>query len=302
MEQLVFFEEAAAAHAPDDLDIIGKYLAGPAIMAHGTADQKERHLPRILSAKEIWCEGFSEPGAGSDLAAVSTRATHDSDGYSITGRKIWTTNGSLADFCYLLAATSDGPRHHNLTVFLFDMRQPGVTVTPLRDMSNDAHLSEVFLDGARATTADVLGKEGAGWQLSSLLGFRSERQAWDGLRRYVQMREWFDQLQECTGHAPIAAASVQHLEVRLELLKWHVRRTVSLMDAGGAWFPTAAVIKLYWSELIQDIATAGLQGNCRIHRDYWRQRFLESRSATIAGGTAQLQRNVIADVALALPR
>lgn len=304
LENLAFYEEAAAVHALDELNTIGKYLAGPAIIAHGTPEQKALHLPKILAGEWIWCEGFSEPGAGSDLAAVSTTAERVGDEYRINGQKIWTSRAEVASFCYLLVRTSkELPRHHNLSLFLFDMRQPGVKTTPIRQITGEqTHFSQVFFDGARATPSQMLGKENEGWALGTLLGFRSERQAADALRRYVQMHEWFDQLRECTDETCAHPDAFERLRVRLEVLRWHIRRCVELTANGRKWYPASAVLKLYWSELMQEIATAGLELACARHLGYWRLRYLDSRASTIYGGPAQIQRNVIADRVLELTR
>jgi alkylation response protein AidB-like acyl-CoA dehydrogenase len=303
VEQLVFYEELAIAHAPDELDRIGKFLTGPAVIAHGTDEQKERYLRPILAAEELWCEGFSEPGAGSDLAALSTRAERRGDEYVVHGQKTWTTNADLADRIYLLARTSDErPRGHNLTVFLMDMRQPGVEVVPIRQITGETHFSEVFFDGAIAHPEEILGVEHEGWSLGKLTGFRAERHLVDALVHYREMREWADRLRGCALETGTDPHAFYGFETELELLRWHVMRATEVMATGGDWYPPVSITKVFWSELMQRLTEAGLALDCPEHRDYWRHRFLDSRASTIYGGTIQIQRNVVADRVLGLPR
>ncbi|HEY4278673.1 MAG TPA: acyl-CoA dehydrogenase family protein [Conexibacter sp.] len=304
LEQLVFYEEMAIAHAPDELDRIGKFLTGPAVIAHGTEAQRERFLKPILAGEELWGEGFSEPGAGSDLAALSCRAERQGeDEYVIHGQKTWTTNADLSDRIYLLARTSDTlPRGHNLTVFLMDMHQPGIDVVPIRQITGETHFSEVFFDGAIAQREDILGEEHEGWGLGKLTGFRAERHVVDALVHYREMREWADRLEECHCEVDRDPGGLRHFETQIELLRWHVMRATELMATGGDWYPPVSITKVYWSELMQRLTEAGVALDCPVHRDYWRHRYLESRASTIYGGTIQIQRNVVADRVLALPR
>jgi alkylation response protein AidB-like acyl-CoA dehydrogenase len=303
VEQLVFYEELAIAHAPDELDRIGKFLTGPAVIAHGTEEQKERFLRPILAAEELWCEGFSEPGSGSDLAALSCRAERRGGEYVIHGQKTWTTNADLADRIYLLAKTSDTlPRGHNLTVFLMDMRQPGVEVVPIRQITGETHFSEVFFDGAIAHPEEILGAEHEGWSLGKLTGFRAERHLVDALVHYREMREWADQLRECAVEVGRDPEQFAGFETELELLRWHVMRATEVMATGGDWYPPVSITKVFWSELMQRLTQAGDALFCPTHLDYWRHRYLDSRASTIYGGTIQIQRNVVADRVLGLPR
>lgn len=302
IEEYVFFEECARAHAPDLLDIIGRFVAAPAIIGFGSDEQKRRFVPRILSGDEIWCEGFSEPNAGSDLAAVTTTAVRDGDTYRISGVKVWTSNAHLADRCVLLARTSlTARRHHNLSIFLLDMRQPGVHAVPIRQITDSKDTSQVFFDGAIATAAELLGVEHEGWGFATLAGFRSTRGTFDAARR-VFLRESFDQIRDCCRTVGGPWAEVERVETKLDLLRWHGMRATELRAAGRDHAPASAILKVYWSELWQEINELGLSLACPLHEEYWRVRYLEARSATIYGGTAQIQRNVIAERVLGLPR
>lgn len=302
IEQAIFYEEVALAHAPSELNVIGKFLAGPALINSGTPEQRSRFLPRILSAEEIWCEGFSEPNAGSDLAAAATTATWDGECYRISGQKTWTSRADLADRCYLLARTDPtGPRYRNLSVFLFNMNQPGVTVRPMRQITGNSPFSEVFFDDAVATPDELLGERNHGWELSTLNGFRRQRQVTDGLRRYVELREWCDQLTVCVAENRRGTERLEEIVTRLNLLRWHLYRTSELIARDENWLPASSVVKVYWSELMQAIAEFGQNLRCAAHEEYWRYRYFYSRAATIYGGTAQIQRNVIASSVLGLP-
>lgn len=301
---LIFFEEAGRAHAPEELNVIGKHVAGPSIVVNGTDEQRAKYLPAILSGKEIWCEGYSEPGAGSDLASVQTLAEPDGDGtYRVTGQKIWTSNARIADRCWLLARTSrELPRHHNLSMFLLDMHQPGIEVRPIRQITGESHFNEVFFDGATVLRADLVGDEHEGWRLATLRGQRAGRQAIaGGMRRYMQIAEWLDILGHCVQGTP-SAAEHRALSTKATLLRWQVARGTDLLVRDADWFPVTSVLQMWWSQLMQDITACGLRQSCTEHREFWRGLHLESLAATIYGGSSQIQRNVVADRVLGMPR
>jgi alkylation response protein AidB-like acyl-CoA dehydrogenase len=303
LEQFVLYEEFAIAHAPDELDRIGKFLTGPAVIAYGTQEQKERFLPPILKGEELWCEGFSEPGAGSDLAAVSTTAVREGDHWVINGQKIWTTNADRADRCYLLVKTSNELRPgHNLTVFLIDMHQPGVEVVPINAITGEKHFSAVFFDGAIATDADILGELNEGWSLGKLTGFRAERHLVDAIVHYRELKEWSERLRQCEHEVGASDEDADRFDVELEMLRWHVMRATELTATGGDWYPPVSITKVFWSRLMQQLTEAGLALDCPEHRAYWQHRFLDARASTIYGGTIEIQRNVVANQVLGLPR
>lgn len=301
IEEFIFYEAAARAKAPDTLNYIGYDLAGPALMAYGTTEQRERYLPRILGAQDVWCEGFSEPDAGSDMAAVSTTAVRDGEGWRINGQKTWTSHAGVADLCYLLVRTDpDRPRRQNLSVLLVDMRQPGVRVRPIRQITDEREFCEVFFTDAYAPAGSLLGTENDGWRLATLAGFRQTRGVKDGLRRYVLIRSAMDTLLHCAGASGRSAP--WRLDREVELLRWHVMRSAEMLARGIDKPGGRSVMRLVWSLLWQRIAQEGLTTTCAGHEWFWRQEFLYSRSLTIAGGTTQIQRNVIANNVLKLPR
>jgi alkylation response protein AidB-like acyl-CoA dehydrogenase len=305
IEDVIFLEECAAAGAPTELNSLGKHLAGPAIITHGSAAQKERHLRAILSNREFWCEGFSEPDAGSDMASVLTTARRDGDHWHLTGQKIWTTFSPIADRCYVLARTSDtAPRRQNLSVFLVDMHAPGVNVVPIRQITGITQFGQVFFD-VDVPDDDLLGNPGQGWELASLVGaHRTAGAALGASSRWVDIHRFLRYLRACaaeTGNTAILSR-IADLAEQSDLVKWHVRVTTELCAQDRPWRGEQAVLKLVWSRLAQECTEVGLELMCDEHEGFWRDEYLDSRKHTIAGGTSQLQRNVIADRILALPR
>ena len=302
----IFFEECAAAHAPEQLNRLGLNLAAPAIITYGTEAQKQRFLPGILKGEEIWCEGFSEPNAGSDLAAVSTTARFDGERWLINGSKIWTSFAHLADRIYLLAKTSpDGSRHQNLTVFLMNMRQPGVDPRPLKQITGRAEFNQVFFDDAVAHPDEVLGVVNDGWRLATIGAgsLRASKVGEGTWHHYVEMRVWLDKMQAQVDESGIANPHIQPLRDRLDLMWWHISRAAGVLKGSEGFLPMrgeAQVIKLQWSHLAHDIVAAGLAASNQKDRAYWRDQFLEARPTTIYGGSSQLRRNVLADQVLRL--
>jgi alkylation response protein AidB-like acyl-CoA dehydrogenase len=303
VEEVIFFEECAAVHAPQELNLLGFRLAGPAIAHYGTQEQKERHLPRILSGEEMWCEGFSEPNAGSDMASVSTVGRRlPGGGWHVQGQKTWTTFAPLADRCYLLTRTSDGPKRHNLSVFMLDMHSPGVEVRPIRQITGIAGFGEVFVD-ADVPDSDMLGADGDGWQLSSLVGaHRTAGAALGAVQRWSDLHILVDHLRDCARTGNVPAERVEDLADRVEVHRWQIRRVTELAVGDRSVGGPSAVLKLVWSQLAQALTQCGLDARCPEHESYWRDMHLDFRKLTIAGGTSQLQRNVIANRVLALPR
>jgi alkylation response protein AidB-like acyl-CoA dehydrogenase len=303
IEEFIFYEEVGRAGTPDMLNFIGFDLAGPAIIAHGTEDQKQTLLPRILSCEDLWCEGFSEPNAGSDLASVSTTAVLDepSRTYLVSGQKVWTSLAQLADRCYLLAKTSQAkPRHHNLSLLLMDMRVPGVDPRPIRQATGGSEFCELFLDNVAVPADRLLGEKNNGWQLATLAGFRMNRRIFDALRRSVVIERMVGQLERCATAA--TRETMLSLRADTDLLRWHILRCVELAAQGRESNHAAAILRVVWSKLWQRVVDAGVETRCAEHDDFWRTEYLFARSVTIAGGTEQIQRNVIADRIIGLPR
>lgn len=303
IEEAIFYEECALAGAPEGLGRIGRDLAGPILMQFGNDEQRSKYLPPILDGSEIWCEGLSEPDAGSDLASLKTRATRRDGEYVVTGGKIWTSYAHYSRRSLLLAKTSlDAPRHHNLSLFALDMDQPGVTTTPIRQITGGREFNQVFFDEATVSAADRIGKEGEGWQMIQF-GLRSGGGAAHALLKYLELRRIYGQLRECMHETSLRdRGEAEELRISIEVFRWHLLRCVESLASGHPDRGANSIIKLLWSELEQSLTTAGLDAQCDAHEEYWRFAYLRSKSRTIAGGTSEVQRNIIANRVLGLPR
>lgn len=301
LEELVFYEECALAGAPDGLSRIGRLLVGPTLINHGTAEQQQRYLPKILSGEEIWCQGFSEPNAGSDLAALETYAMRKADNYIVRGSKIWTSFAHYADRCLLLARTSDRPRHRNLSLLMVDMRQPRITISPIQQMTGNQDFNEVRFDGALATIDDRIGDENGGWKVA-MTTLTAERGSVEAMTKYVEMLQQMKQLEDCVRHVQNGASRLDELQTSLELIRQHSLRVAELRASDQQWSGPGSILKLAWSEMWQQLTRFGLELSCRRHADYWRRAYLESRATTIYSGTSEIQRNVIAERVLGLPK
>ncbi|CAM5477275.1 acyl-CoA dehydrogenase family protein [Streptomyces aurantiogriseus] len=318
-QQVAWAEEYARSGAPPRSGHIGENLLAPTLLAHGTAGQKARFLPPVAAGTELWCQGYSEPGAGSDLAGVRTKAEPDDDGrtYRITGQKIWTSLAHEADWCFVLARTDPGStRHRGLTFFLVPMDQPGrIEVRPIRQMTGTSDFNEVFFDGAHARVEHVVGAVGDGWRVAmSLLGF--ER----GVSTLAQQIGFAEELGRVirtaveTGAAddPVVRDRLVRLWAELRAMRWNALRTLG--GSGGPGAPSVA--KLLWAgwhqrlgELAVEVrgAAAGAgpadwSPSAPYELDEAQQLFLFSRADTIYGGSDQIQRTIIAERVLGLPR
>lgn len=313
-QQVIFAEEYARAGAPPRLNHIGVELAGPTILAYGTDEQKARLLPAIARGEQLWCQGYSEPNAGSDLANVRTRAWRDGDDWVIEGQKVWTSLAQFSDWIFVVARTepgSKGPK--GLSFLLVPMDQPGVVVRPIRQITGDAEFNETFFDGARTAAANLLGEPGKGWQVAmALLGF--ER----GVSTLAQQMGFRNELDEVIHAAkangaardPLIRQRIAKAEIGLRLMRYGALRMLS-GGTGGAVEAAALTYKIQWAtwrrslgELAIDVL--GIGGETAEGEDYafnsLSTLFLYSRADTIYGGANQIQRNIIAERALGLPR
>jgi alkylation response protein AidB-like acyl-CoA dehydrogenase len=301
--QVIFFEEYARAGGPGRLSHMGEYLLAPTLIAFGTAEQQARFLPPIARAQELWCQGYSEPDAGSDLASVRTTAVLDGDVWRITGQKVWTSLAHLADWCFVLCRTHpEAPKHRGLSFLLVPMRQPGVQVRPIVQLTGDAEFNEVFFDGAVTAAENVVGAPGDGWRVATgTLGF--ER----GVATLGQQLGFTREFQSIVDGAraggrlddPVVRDRVVQAWVGLQTLRHHALRTL-----GSAPTPmTASVAKLLWAPWHQrlgelavelDGVTAGPDGGLTDAQ----RLFLFTRADTIYGGSNEIQRNIIANVLL----
>ncbi len=308
-ESAIFFEELARHRAPLPGNVLGLLLAGPTIMTWGTEDQRDRFLAPILTAEEIWCQGFSEPGAGSDLAAVKTRAVRDGDGWSITGQKVWTSYAHHSRWCMLLARTApDAPKHKGITYFLLDMEQDGVEVVPLRQITGESHFNELFLDGARATDAQVLGEVDGGWRVA-MTTLSNER---SGLAFFHQVR-----MQQLVGELtralnarglladPRTADRLADVAAQVEVLRLTAYRGLTHLETRGEPGPESALTKLMWSRANQQLtqlAVDALGPDALAADSPWAYEVLRARGNTLEGGTTEILKNIAAQRVLGLPR
>ena len=323
VEYGVFLEEMARADAPEGLNIIGRNLAGPVIMAHGTQKQKERFIPAILKADEVWCQGFSEPGSGSDLASVRTRIVRDGDHFVINGQKIWTSFAQFSQWCFLLGRTDpDVPKHKGLSFVLIDMRTPGITIRPLVQITGETEFNEVFFDNVRVPVENLVGELNQGWRIA-MSTLRFERGPEEALPRQVRFRRDLDRIidfarrtrregrtlaKDAVVRQKIAASYIELELVRLNGLRAQAR-VAKGQDLGAA----ASTTKLYWSHMAQRMAETAMElageGGALLPGDssaaeegLFAFRFLQSRAMTIYSGTSEIQRNIIAEQVLGLPK
>lgn len=302
-EEVVFHVLAAKAQAPDGLARVGKILTAPMLVSHGTEAQRAKYLPKILSGEEVWCQGFSEPGAGSDLAGVSTIARKTEGGYLVSGRKTWTSFVQHASRCLVLAQTDrEAPRYKNLSMFLVDMNQPGIVVNDIKQISGAVHFAEVQFEDTFVAEEDRVGAEGDGWNIAMKV-LTDERGGTETATRYVEIRADMDLLLASCAGRPELANELQDLDVRTELLRWQLSKVVDLeTDQSDEFWRAISILKVLWSELWQDVARAGLEAMMPGDREHWRNQYLESKAVSIYSGTNEIQRNIISERVLGLPR
>ncbi len=322
MEQAIFYEEMARARAPELPNVIGLDMAGPAIIHHGTEAQKKRYPPKILSAEEIWCQGFSEPNAGSDLAAVETRAEKGNGSYVINGQKVWTSFAHYAQWCILLTRTDPkAPKHKGLTYFLVEMGSPGVSVKPLRQMNGDAEFNELHLENVEVPAENILGSENGGWEvaITTLMFERGPRT----LSRQLMLRQGIDQALELArrmerdgrkvAEDPLMRQRLAQCYIDCQALRYSNLRALTRLLRGEPPGPEGSASKLFWSETWQRLLELVLEiegpyaalwegSDWALEGGYWQFRHLRSRGDTIAAGTSEIQRNIIGERVLGLPK
>jgi len=322
IESAIFNEEIARVRAPAPLNELGLSMGGPTILEHGTEDQKRRYLPKILSCEEIWCQGFSEPSSGSDMAGLGTRAVLDGDHFIVNGPKVWTSLGHLSDWCMLLVRTdADAPKHRGISYLLVDMHTPGVTVRPLRQMTGEAEFNEMFFDDVRVPRENLLGPLNGGWGVA-LTTLMNER-ATLALATVMRFRNVFDDLAElgrqvirdgtCTLDPRIIRQTLAQFYIEVESMKYLAYRNFSRLTRGGTPGPEGSISKVLWSELNQRMnefamvlqgprATLAEGSDHAVDDGRWQYALLRSRGNTIEEGTSEIQRSIIAERLLRLPK
>jgi alkylation response protein AidB-like acyl-CoA dehydrogenase len=307
--QAIFYEEAAAAESPPHVGVIGLGMAGPTIMAHGTEEQKQRYLPKILSAEEIWCQGFSEPGAGSDLASLKTTARAEDGRFVLNGQKVWSSYAHIADFCILIAKSDpDAPRYQGYTYLIVDMHAPGVEVRPLRQITGEAEFNEIFLTDVAVPRENLLGEVGGGWQVAittllherATLGFALTAGLDVNVRKLVALAR-----ERGAADDPLVRDRVAREWIELQGLRYTNYRALTALMQTGAPGPEGSAVKLHWSEQNQRLTKLALEllgAEAPLAGGYWQHQQLRSRGNTIEAGTSEVLRNIIAERVLGLPR
>jgi alkylation response protein AidB-like acyl-CoA dehydrogenase len=317
IEQAILQEEWARAEAPQLINALGLYLIGPTIISVGTAEQKQRFLPKILSAEEIWCQGFSEPNAGSDVASLGTKAARDGEHFVVNGQKIWTSLAHVADWCLLLTRTDpNAPKHKGITALLVDMHSPGVVVRPLRQINGDASFNEVFFDNVRVPVANVLGEVNKGWQtaITTLMNERANL----GTGTYVAFKRNLDMLVERAralkrngkplSQDPLVRQKLAQAYLELEVFRLNNTRSLSRLSKTGVPGPEGSILKIFWSEYNQRFQQAAMEilgPHAQLHGfdgGKWVFDYLRTRANTIEAGTSEILRNIVAERVLGLPK
>ena len=322
IQQIIYQEENARAKVPVPMNLAGITMAGPVLIARGTEEQKQRHLKKILTADEVWCQGFSEPNAGSDLAALKTKAEVHGDDFVVNGQKVWTSWARYADWCMLLVRTDpEAPKHKGITFLLVDMRSPGITVRPLKQINGDEDFNEVFFEDVRVPRSQVVGAVNAGWDIA-ITCLMHERQTLTFNRQLQSSIALTEMLETARGLQLEGAPATQHAVVRQKLaaayidshaMRYTAYRNLTKALRGEVPGPEGSVEKLFWSEMYQRQLETSLEmegpfsqlieGSAHaIDGGKWPYLMLYSRGRTIAAGSSEVQRNIIAERVLGLPR
>jgi alkylation response protein AidB-like acyl-CoA dehydrogenase len=322
MEQVIFIEEMARAEAPPMANVIALGLIGPTIIAFGTPEQKKRYLAKMLSAEEIWCQGFSEPNAGSDLAALSTAAVLDGDHFVVNGQKVWTSYAWAADWCELVVRTDPTvPKHKGLTALLVDMHSPGVEVRGLKQMSGESEFGEIFFRDVRVPVANVVGKVNEGWGVA--MGTLMHERGTFGAALQVNYRRNFNRLVEIAKHIdrngkpasedPVIRQKLAQCYAEIEVMRLNQLRAFSRINETGVPGPEGSIQKIFWSELNQRFQQVAMEilgpygqlahgSPDAFDEGQWAYGYLRSRGNTIEAGTSEIQRNIIGHFVLGLPK
>jgi alkylation response protein AidB-like acyl-CoA dehydrogenase len=308
-ESAIYFEELGRARVPMAANVLGLLLGGPTLMAWGTQEQKDRYLAPILSAEEIWCQGFSEPDAGSDLAALKTRAVKDGEEWVVTGQKVWTSGAQYSKWCMLVART-DGEvaKHKGLTYFLMDMEQDAVQVRPLRQITGEAEFNELFIEEARIPDANVVGGVGNGWKVA-LTTLMNER-AGLGFALQIRLRQLLDDLIAIAAERGLLedalyADALAELHVRCESIRLLAWKGLTDVEKYGQPGPEGSLVKWLWSDTNQrltQLAVDVVGPEALTAGTSWSYELLRARGNTIEGGTTEVLKNIVAERVLGLPR
>ncbi|MCK9503741.1 MAG: acyl-CoA dehydrogenase [Porticoccaceae bacterium] len=323
IEQAIFAEEMARAKAPEGLNIIGRNLVATTLLHHGTEEQRLRYLPKILSGDEVWCQGFSEPNAGSDLASVRCKAELKGDHFVVNGQKIWTSYGQYAQWCIVLVRTnSEVAKHKGISFLLVDMRSPGVTLRPLKQISGESEFNETFFDNVEVPLENLVGELNGGWKIA-MTTLAYERGPEDALGRQIRFKQELDRLIHTLSQLqrndraiiedPVVRQKVAKSIVDLEVMRLNVLRRFSKALKGEPRGPDASMVKLYWSHIMQNMYEMALEvlgplasltegDSLAAAMGRYQLSYLQSRAFTIYSGSSEIQRNIIAERVLGLPK
>jgi alkylation response protein AidB-like acyl-CoA dehydrogenase len=322
MEQVIFIEEMARAEAPPMANVIALGLIGPTIIAFGAPEHKKRYLAKMLSAEEIWCQGFSEPNAGSDLAALSTTGVLDGDHFVVNGQKCWTSYAWAADWCELIVRTDPAaPKHKGLTALLVDMHSPGVEVRGLKQMSGESEFGEIFFRDVRVPVENVVGKVNEGWGVA--MGTLMHERGTFGAALQVNYRRNFNRLVEIAkridrngkpaSEDPVIRQKLAQCYAEIEVMRLNQLRAFSRINETGVPGPEGSIQKIFWSELNQRFQQVAMEilgpygqlahgSPDAFDEGQWAYGYLRSRGNTIEAGTSEIQRNIIGHFVLGLPK
>ncbi|MBV9869767.1 MAG: acyl-CoA dehydrogenase family protein [Frankiaceae bacterium] len=318
--QGIFLEESARIGAPAHVGGIGLGMAGPTIIAWGTDEQKKRYLAPLLSGEEVWCQGFSEPGSGSDMGAAKTRAVLDGDEWVVNGQKVWSSWAHIADWCILVVRTDpDAEKHRGLSYLLVDMHSPGVEVRPLKQITGDPEFNEIFFTDVRVPRESMLGQPGEGWNVAmttllherGTLGFSLTAGLEQSLNQIIKLAKQPGPDGQIAADDPVVRDQIAQLWVDLQALRFTNYRSLTALQKTGVPGPEGSVAKLHWSETNQRLTSLAQQLNGLAHQldaeggvwdGYWAYQQLRSRGNTIEAGTSEILRNIIAERVVGLPK
>jgi alkylation response protein AidB-like acyl-CoA dehydrogenase len=322
IEQAIFVGEAARQEAPSPANVLGLAMGGPVVIAHGSDEQKQRYLEPILTGEEIWCQGFSEPESGSDLASLKTRAVKDGDEWVVTGQKVWTTFAQYAKWCMLVARTDpDAPKHQGLTYFLMDMEQEGVEAKPLVQITGEGEFNEVFMEEARIPAENVVGGVGNGWGVA-ITTLMNER-AGLAFGAIAQIQNSLGRLARLAGEVRVNGGSaaedtyyrqrIAQLHIEAETMRLNAYRGLTKTMQSGIPGPEGSLGKWQWADINQGLTELALEiegayaplargAEHAVANGAWQYGFLRSRANSIEGGTTDILKNIIAERVLGLPR
>jgi len=317
VEMVILYQEMARAESPQLVNRGGVSMLGPTLMKYGTPAQQKRFLPKILTAEDLWCQGFSEPNAGSDLANLQTRAVRDGDHYVINGQKVWTSMGHVADWGFFLVRTDpNAAKHKGISFLLVDMKTPGITVRPLRQMTGEAEFNETFLDNVRVPVENLVGKENEGWAVAittlayerDLLTFIRHISLRNALHRLVKLVR-----ERGRGADPVIRQKIATLWIGEQVLQLNAYRSLTKILRGGQPGPEGSTSKLYWSQIDQDLAQVATEvigpasqvapGSAWAPDEgQWEFYALLAQASGIRAGTSEILRNILGERVLGLPK